>query len=114
MAKSDIPDPLARRHLIEKNLDDAQAIALADAYIGTGRLVEAIAFLLKADARDRLEGLMDEAVGAGDAFLLKQIADAARLDPGPERWLALAEHAVAAGKDRYADTARRHARSAEE
>ncbi len=114
MATNKIPDPLARRHLIERDLDPAQALALAEAYLEAGRTDEAIVFLLKADAGDRLVRLMDEAVADGDAFLLKQIASASRQDPGAERWLALAEKAEQAGKLRYAETARRHARAGDE
>jgi hypothetical protein len=114
MAKSDIPDPLARRHLIEKDLDAAQSIALADAYLEAGRSSEAIPFLVKAGADDRLEEMMAEAVSEGDAFLLKQLAHVTRTDPGSARWLELADHAEAAGKLLYAESARRHARAGDE
>jgi hypothetical protein len=106
-----IPDPLRRRHLIEQTSDPAASLALAEAYLAEGRSPEAIAFLVKAGADDRLAALVEETIEAGDAFLLKQIADATGSDPGTERWLTAAERAEAAGKHRYAEMARRHARS---
>ena len=111
MAKKAIPDPLRRRHLIEQELGEAAAISLAESYLAEGRANEAVAFLAKADARDRIAELADEAVAQGDAFLLKQIADETGEDPGTDRWLATADAAEAAGKLRYAEMARRHARS---
>jgi hypothetical protein len=114
MAKPSIPDPLNRRHLIEREMEPDKSIALADAYLEDGRILEAVIFLLKAGADDRLEALSDQAVSEGDAFLLKYIADGLQRDPGAERWHALAENAVGQGKARYAEMAKRHARSSEE
>lgn len=114
MAKSVIPDPLRRRHLIEQELTEVQSLALADAYLAEDRVPEALAFLVKAGAREKMQALVDRAVADGDAFLLKQIADAMSEDPGTARWLAAAEAAESAGKLRYAEMARRHARSSEE
>lgn len=113
MPKSVIPDPLRRRHLIEQELGQAQCLALAEAYLAEDRVVEALVFLVKADAQDRLDALVDRAVSEGDAFALKQLADAMSRDPGAHRWLEAAEAAEAAGKLRYAEMARRHARSSE-
>lgn len=107
----DIPDPLRRRHLIEQASDPAASLAVAELYLADGRSPEAIAFLVKAGAEDRLAALVEEAIADGDAFLLKQIADATGHDPGTERWLSAAERAEAAGKLRYAEMARRHART---
>ncbi len=114
MAKSDIPDPLRRRHLIEQDLTEVQSLEIADAYLAADRVPESLAFLIKAGARERIEALIDRAVSDGDTFLLKQLADAASADPGTARWLAAADAAEAAGKLRYAEMARRHARSSEE
>ena len=114
MAKKMIPDPLKRRHLIEQDLDESQCLAIADAYEADERVFESLQFLVKAGADDRIEALADEAVGAGDAFLLKQVADAQRSDPGPERWAQLAAVADECGLERYAEMARRHARSSED
>jgi len=114
MAKTAIPNPLKRRHLIEQEIDSQQCLSIADAYQADGRHFEALQFLVKAGADDRIEALADEAVGAGDAFLLKQVADAQRSDPGPERWAQLAAVADECGLERYAEMARRHARSSED
>ncbi len=113
MAKSIIPSPMDRRHLIEKDLDETRCLAIADAYVDDGRASEAVAFLQKAGAEERLDVLAQEAVESGDAFLFKAVVDAQQRDPGAERWLALAAAAEAAGKPRYASMARRHARSSE-
>ena len=107
MAATKLPNPLERRHLIERELDASRARALADAYLADGRSVEAVAFLSKAGARDALEALAVDAVAAGDVFLMRAIADATGEAPNAERWRELAEAAEAAGKHRYADLARR-------
>jgi hypothetical protein len=109
LAKHSIPDPLTRRLLIERELDASRALALAEAYIAEERWLEAIAFLRKAGAEDRLETLTQEAVRAGDAFLLRELSQALGREPDAQTWLALAEAAATAGRDRYAVEARRQA-----
>jgi len=104
-----IPNPLARRHLIEKDLDAASALAIAETYIEDGRAVEALDFFAKAAARDRLAAVRDEAVERGDAFLFQAACRHLGEAPVAERWQRLAEVAEAAGKDAYAATARRQA-----
>lgn len=107
MARNAIPDPLERRHLIERQLDSARALAIAEAYVGEGRSVEAVAFLRKANAESRLDALWQEAVREGDPFLLREIAQALGREPDVASWRQLADVAAAAGKDRYAAEARR-------
>ena len=114
MAKATIPGPLKRRHQIEQNLDEGQCLAIADAYEAEGRIFESLQFLVKAGATERLRGAGELAVSAGDAFLMKQVADLLGEDPGAEQWQALAEAADAKGLELYAEMARRHARSSEE
>jgi hypothetical protein len=109
VAKSRVPDPLQRRHLIERALAPAQALKLAEAYLAQGRSLEAIEFLRKAEARDRLATLRDEAVAAGDAFLYRMVMAALGETPDRAGWLALAERADAAGQERHAADARRQA-----
>ena len=109
MAKSKVPDPLQRRHLIERPLAPAQALKLAEAYLGQGRSLEAIEFLRKAGANDRLAAVRAEAVAAGDAFLYRMVTTALGEPPDRAGWLALAESADAAGKERHAADARRQA-----
>lgn len=101
MAKKHLPDPLRRRHLVEQELDPARALQIAEAYLEDGRSLEAVAFLLKAEARERLIELRDQAVGEGDAFLLREISVALAEEFDAETWEALADAARAAGKDRY-------------
>lgn len=109
MAKSAIPDPLKRRHLLEEALDPARCLAVADAYIAEGRICEAVTFLAKAGDRGRLEALRDEAVAAGDPFLLRRACEALREEPGAERWRAVAAAARAAGREVQARDAERQA-----
>jgi len=109
VARSAIPDPLERRHLIERELEPARALAIAEAYLGEGRALEAVAFLAKANAASRLETLWQEAVRAGDPFLLREVAAALRREPDAASWSQLADAAAASEKDRYAAEARRQA-----
>ena len=60
MASAKIPDPLVRRHLIEKELAPAQALKVAEAYLAEGRSVEAVEFLQKAAATEQLTELRSE------------------------------------------------------
>ncbi|HVP30523.1 MAG TPA: hypothetical protein VMW35_15315 [Myxococcota bacterium] len=107
MARRAIPDPLERRHLLEKELEAAQALPIAEAYLAEGRSVEALAFLRAAGATERLEALCGEAIDAGDAFLLRETCKALSRAPEAAEWRALAERAAACGKRLYEDQARR-------
>jgi hypothetical protein len=109
MAKSAIPDPLSRRHLLERELAPAQSLKIAEAYLAEGRALEAIGFLRNAGATERLLSLRRDAVALGDLFLLRMLAAATGREPEREEWLSLAEAADAAGKERYAAEARRYA-----
>lgn len=109
MARSVIPDPLRRRHLVEGKLDPARALAIAEAYLEEDRGVEAVDFLRKAGAGEKLDALRRRAVEAGDAFLLRAVARAQARAPSRDEWLALARAAAAAGKTRYAEEATRQA-----
>jgi hypothetical protein len=105
MARSALPDPLTRRHLVERELSEAQALKIAEAYLAEGRTVEAIEFLAKAGAGEQLDALRAEALETGDAFLLRAVARATDRPPELEEWRVLARAAEAAGKTRYADEA---------
>lgn len=109
MSQAKLPNPLARRHLLEGKLDPKAALALAEAYLGEGRREEALVFLKKAGAQERLEAMTEGAIRDGDAFLLRAVADVTGVEPGPETWERLGDAAEAAGKLRYAATARRQA-----
>jgi hypothetical protein len=113
MAKSILPNPLARRHLLEREISREQALRIAEAYLEQRRSWEAIAFLVKAQARDRLQQIQAAAVEEGDSFLLREVSRALGEDPGAERWRQLATAAGAAGKQSYAVEARRQAERGE-
>jgi hypothetical protein len=114
MAKqSAIPNPLERRHLVERDAAPDATLRLAEAYLAEGRVWEAIVFLVKADARDRLAALREDAIGAGDFFLVRELTRALRDELPAARWHATSEAAAAAGKERYAASAHRMAERAE-
>ena len=104
-----IPDPLKRRHLVEGEIDPAKALALAEAYLAEGRDQEAIVFLARAGASDRLEALLEDAALAGDAFLVRQAAEALDREVPAATWGRVEERARELGKERYASEARRQA-----
>lgn len=105
MARTKLPDPLSRRHLLEAALEPARAKALAEGYLARGREIEAIDFLAKAGDEAALVALENEAVARGDVFLLRRVAQALGREPGPERWRALADAANQAGRQRDAESA---------
>ena len=104
-----IPDPLKRRHLVEGEIDPAKALALAEAYLEAGRDQEAIAFLARAGATDRLEALFDEAARAADSFLVRQAAEALDREVSASTWTEVEKRARELGKERYAAEAKRQA-----
>ena len=91
-----------------------QSLAIAEAYLAEGRVVEALDFLRKAEASERLAELRQQAVEQGDLFLLRSVAHAVGEVPGRSEWVALADAAAAAGKERYASEARRLAERIED
>lgn len=112
-----LPDALARRHLLEGNLDSDKALALARTYLDAGREVEAIDFLAAAktaadggsdsDAHKVLVELSEEALARGDAFLMRIVIRALGTEPSAQTWQALADAATEAGRPRDAETAQR-------
>ena len=109
MAKKKLPDPLRRRHMVEHELDPGRALQIAEVYLEEGRTIEAVAFLVKAEAREQLVGLREQVVREGDAFVLREISAALGEELDAATWQALADAADAAGKDHYAAEARRQA-----
>lgn len=114
MAQSKIPGPLDRRHLIEREIPADRALAIADAYLAEDRTLEAVEFLAKAGARERLAELRGGAIAAGDLFMLRALAEAMQEPPERQEWAALAAAAAAAGKHRYAAEAGRQAERGED
>jgi len=109
MPKKAIPDPLRRRHELERDLDPARCLATAHAYLEADRPLEAVAFLLKGGAGAELQQLRERAVEEGDVFMLRAVCEALEETPDAATWRALAEAAASAGKERYAVEARRQA-----
>jgi hypothetical protein len=109
VGKTKLPGSIERRHLIERELSNAQALRYAEAYLAEGLDMDAIAFLVKAEATDQLEALRGRAIEAGDGFLLRAVASETGDPPRPAEWRALAEGATRAGKEHYAVEALRQA-----
>jgi hypothetical protein len=107
MARSRIPNALARRHLMDKQMSDAQALQLAEAYLAEGRSIEALDFLARANASARLLELRSGALESGDVFLLRATARAMAEPPTRDEWSAIAVAAAAAGRELDAASARR-------
>jgi len=113
LARKETPDPLTRRHLLEKSLDPSNALRIAEAYLAEGRRSEAVPFLQRARATAQLESLAADAMADGDMFLFKAACAALEREPTDDEWRATADAAEAAGKLRYAATARRQIESNE-
>lgn len=109
MAQTKIPDPLTRRHLVERPLAEDKARRLAEAYLAEERWIEAVDFLAKGADQEGLGALRKRAVESGDLFLLRAVVRATRGTVARDEWLALADAAERAGKQRYAADARRQA-----
>ncbi|MDJ0789610.1 MAG: hypothetical protein QNK05_22680 [Myxococcota bacterium] len=107
-----LPDPLNRRHLLEKDLPEAKALAVAEGYLAEGRLVESLAFLSKAGATEKLRELRDQAVQEGDVFLLRETSLALEVGIDGETWKRTAQAAEAKGLALYAEEARRQSEAA--
>jgi hypothetical protein len=107
LAKAKIPDPLERRHLVEKALPPDQARAIAQAYLADDRFIEAVDFLRIAGAAEQLAELRARSIADGDAFLLRAVAGAQGQPPTREDWQKLEAAATAQGRERYALAARR-------
>ena len=107
MARSLLPDPLKRRHLLAGDLDAARACAIAEAYQEEDRHIEAIAFFAKAEDEAGLEKLRELAIERGDVFLLREVSTALRATIDEGTWMRTAEAAAAAGFAAYAEEARR-------
>jgi hypothetical protein len=114
VARSSIPDPLKRRHLVQRELTPAQALRTAEAYLTKGREFDALDFLVKAGEGEKLGELRRRALETGDFFLLRAVAHATGEPPDRDEWLALAQAAESAGKEHYAADARRQAERGEE
>lgn len=113
MKKPVIPNPLERRYLIERDAAPEASLRLAETYLAEGRGWEAIVFLQKAGAHDRLAALREEAVVAGDFFLVRELTRVLGDELPAAQWRTTSEAAAAAGKERYAASAHRMVERAE-
>jgi hypothetical protein len=95
--------------MLEQSVEPARALRIAEAYLAEERKLEALAFLRLANAADRLDAVRADAVQDGDAFLLREVARVQARPATREEWRALAASAESAGRERYAEEARRQA-----
>ena len=109
-----IPGPLERRHLLERDLSSEQACGYAEAYLAEDRVEEAVAFFAKAGASERLDALAEAAVAEGDVFLYREVNRARGVEPPPEDWERVEQAAREAGRELYAEAARRQSGRHEE
>ena len=109
MANVKLPDPLARRHLLEGKIEPAKARSIGEAYLAAERELEAVDFLARAEASDALESLQAAALERGDVFLFRAVVSALGAAVEPATWERLAEVAATAGRERDAETAKRMA-----
>lgn len=113
MARLAIPNPLERRHLIERDTAPEQSRKLAELYLAEGRNWEAIAFFAKAGDRESLAALRETATATGDTFLVREVTRALRDEVPAELWRRVAQAALERGKERFAAQATRLAERAE-
>ncbi|MBI4575807.1 MAG: hypothetical protein HY722_06035 [Planctomycetes bacterium] len=107
MARKDdtMPDPMRKRELLYgPKVAGEDPTGLGDRFRGAGRLAEALEFYIRAGDRVRAQGLLQQAVEQGDAFLVERAGAAFPdlVDPDLRRRAARA--AEGAGKWRYAAT----------
>ncbi len=107
MARKKLPDPLARRHLLEGNLDPAKAAAIGQAYLEADREVEAVDFLARGEQSETLETLRATAIERGDVFLVRLVSGALDEELDAATWRRVGEAARAGGRVRDAETAAR-------
>lgn len=113
MANLKLPDPLARRHLLDGDLESDKALGLAQAYLEADREVEAVDFFAAAEpasnseAREGLQRLQSLALERGDVFLMRITSAALKEEPSVESWRALAEAASRNGRSEDVETAER-------
>jgi len=116
LADSKHPDPLARRLLLEGDLESTKALVIARVYLEDDREVEAVDFLAAADpasndeAKQALHDLQKSAVEHGDVFLMRAASAALGEDPSAETWRVLAEAADNAGRPKDVESAERLAK----
>src|SRR5262245_65966119 len=97
--------------MVEREMAPAQALRIAEEYLAEGRELEAVDFLRKAGAGERLAELRREAIARGDAFLLRSVAVASGAPPTGDEGQALAPAAASTGRTRDAGAGRGQAQT---
>lgn len=107
MKKNASPNPLERRHVLSEDLDRMRALAIAEAYMLQGRVLDSIAFFDKAKEPSRLESILLDSVEEGDAFLFRAVCELLGRESTSAQWRKLASTAETKGKLMYSAEATR-------
>ena len=97
---------LKKRDLL--NSDKAgkpELIRFGERYLHEGRLSDTIDFFERAEHVEGLIQLEDQCVTQGDYFLLLRLARILGDSPSPEKWMCLADNALASSKLLFARSA---------
>lgn len=100
-----LPDPLERRNLLwAEQKRPVDPVALAERYLESGRMSDALDFVERVPDRERKDALRahvrDAALREGNFFLLNRLESTSPL--GDDRWREALERARETGKLRYA------------
>ncbi|TET34172.1 MAG: hypothetical protein E3J72_15105 [Planctomycetota bacterium] len=107
--KTKLPDPIWKRALLFSDAGDGKDLpALAEGFLESGNMHDAIAFFARAGRTDRLEVLASRAVEQGDFPSLFSIAEAG-IEITAKTWRRCGEAGKKLGKMRYAAEAFRRA-----
>jgi len=103
MAKNKLLTCLKKRNYLNTHVfERKECIKYGELYQKQGFLSDAIDFFAKAEAKERLEGLLPQVMSEGDVFLLTKIYQALKRKPSASDWEKIGEIAFKLGKWQFA------------
>jgi len=103
MAKNKLLTCLKKRNYLNTPVfERKECIKYGELYQKQGFLSDAIDFFAKAEAKERLEGLLPQVMSEGDVFLLTKIYQALKRKPSASDWEKIGEIAFKLGKWQFA------------
>jgi len=103
MAKNKLFTCLKKRNYLNTPVfERKECIKYGELYQKQGFLSDAIDFFAKAEAKERLEGLLPQVMSEGDVFLLTKIYQALKRKPSASDWEKIGEIAFKLGKWQFA------------
>ena len=103
MAKNKLFTCLKKRNYLNTHVfERKECIKYGELYQKQGFLSDAIDFFAKAEAKERLEGLLPQVMSEGDVFLLTKIYQALKRKPSASDWEKIGEIAFKLGKWQFA------------